>query len=174
MDLCIKLIDSLCMEKLYEFELSNRSFFERTCPSRGDDYYEMDNFKDILESLIREQENGLVYMYLIYNNLNEIVGRVNLVDIQVETYNKAELGYRIGENHQGKGYGTKAVNMILEKALSTHGIHKILAGTSSKNIASQNVLIKNGFEFVEKQDNYILLNGEYHDNMVFEKMLIAE
>lgn len=173
MEISIKLIDSSCMEKLFEFELLNRKFFEKTCPPRGDGYYDIKNFKDILETLIIEQENGLVYMYLIYNKFNEIVGRVNLVDVQRGTYNKAELGYRIGEIYQGKGYATKAVNLILEKASTIHCIHKIFAGTSSKNIASQNILIKNGFKFMIKQDNYILLNGEYHDNMVFEKVLIT-
>lgn len=173
MEILIKLIDSSCMEKLFEFELLNRQFFEKTCPSRGDAYYEINNFKRILASLIIEQENGLLYMYLIYNKLNEIVGRVNLVDVQRGTYNKAELGYRIGENYQGKGYATKAVNLILEKASTLHCINKVLAGTSSKNIASQTILTKNGFKFITKQENYILLNGEYHDNMVFEKVLIT-
>lgn len=100
MEISIKLIDSSCMEKL----------FEKTCPPIDDGYYEIKNFKDILETLIMEQENGLVYMYLIYNKFNEIVGRVNLVDIHRGTYNKAELGYRIGEIYQGKEYATKVVN----------------------------------------------------------------
>lgn len=171
MDISIKLIDSSCMEKLFEFELLNREFFEKTCPSRGDNYYEIENFKSILEELIIEQNNGLVYMYLIYNNFNEIVGRVNLFDIQKGTFNKAELGYRIGEFHKGKGYATNAVNLILKEASSRYSIHKVVAGTSTKNIASQNILIKNGFELVSKQEDYILLNGEWHDNIIFEKVL---
>lgn len=171
MEVSIKLIDISCMEKLFEFELLNREFFERTCPKRGDSYYELKNFESIFEELITEQENGLIYMYLIYNKFNEIVGRVNLVDVERVTFNKAELGYRIGEIHQGNGYATKAVKLILKEALSVHQLHKVEAGTSSKNIASQNVLIKNGFKFLTKQDNYILLNGEWHDNNTFEKVL---
>ena len=55
--------------------------------------------------------------------------------------------------------------------MNKHFIHKIEAGTSAKNIASQNVLKKNGFRFVEQQDNYIFLNGEWHSNLVFEKVI---
>ncbi|MGL5693611.1 MAG: GNAT family N-acetyltransferase [Peptostreptococcaceae bacterium] len=172
MDISIKLICSSCMEELFEFELQNRAFFERTCPSRGDSYYDINNFKNILEELITEQKNDLLYMYLIYNEFDEIIGRVNLVDVQRGIFNKAELGYRIGEIHQGKGYTTRAVKLILEEASSVHKLHKIEAGTSSKNTVSQSVLIKNGFELIAKQENYILLNGEWNDNIIFEKILI--
>ena len=159
------------MEKLLKFELVNRDFFENTCLSRGDSYYEIDNFKSILEELIEEQEKRLVYMYLIYNDGNEIIGRVNLVDVKIGSFNKAELGYRIGEVHQGKGYATKAIELILEEAVNKYKFHRIEAGTSVNNIGSQIVLIKNGFQFVGKQEKYILLNGKWHDNIMFEKVL---
>lgn len=174
MNISIKLLDHSCMEKLLEFELLNKDFFEKTCPPRGDSYYDVNNFKDIIEELISQQEKGLVYMYIIYNKLNQIVGRVNLVDVKREHDNKAELGYRIGEIHQGNGYATQAVNLILKEAYKNHSLHKVIAGTSSKNIASQNVLIKNGFEFVAKQENFILLNGEWHHNIIFEKNIKGE
>lgn len=31
-------------ENLYAFEVKNRAYFEKTVPSRGDDYYELPNF----------------------------------------------------------------------------------------------------------------------------------
>lgn len=136
MDISIKLLSISDMEKLLEFELVNRKFFENTCLSRGDSYYDIENFKSILEELIDEQEKELIYMYLIYSNLNEIIGRVNLVDVQRGSFNKAELGYRIGEVHKGKGYATKAVNLVMKEAVSKHKLHKIEAGTSANNIES--------------------------------------
>ena len=56
-------------------------FFEKSCLVRGDEYYEENNFKKILKELIKEQEQGIHYMYLIKNDNDEIVGRINLVDI---------------------------------------------------------------------------------------------
>ncbi|MEG0238017.1 MAG: N-acetyltransferase, partial [Clostridium sp.] len=50
---------------LLKFEIDNRSFFEESCISRGDKYYEENNFKEILRELIKEQEQGIHYMYLI-------------------------------------------------------------------------------------------------------------
>lgn len=171
MKISIKPINISCVDELLEFETVNRKFFEKTCPPRGERYYDFNVFKSILEELIIEQDKGLVHMYLIYDKHNKIVGRVNLVDIERDDYTKAELGYRIGEEHQGKGYATEAVKLILDEAINIHSINKVVAGTSSKNTASQNVLIKNGFKLIGTQENYILLNGEYHDNVMFEKIL---
>lgn len=171
MEISIKLLSVPEMDKILEFELLNREFFEKTCLPRGDSYYELDNFKRIIEDLVQEQGEGLLFMYLIYNNMGEIIGRVNLADVQRGNFNKAELGYRIGEAHQGRGYATKAVKLILEEVINNHKLHRIEAGTSVNNIGSQIVLIKNGFRFVGKQEKYILLNGEWHDNIIFEKVI---
>lgn len=171
MGISIQLLSVSDMDNLLKFELRNRGFFENTCPPRGNKYYNIDNFKSILEELVDEQEKGLAYMYLIYNSVNEIIGRVNLVNVKRGGVNKAELGYRIGQVYNGKGYATKAVKLILQEAVEKHKLHRIEAGTSANNISSQSVLIKNGFQFVGKQEKYILLNGEWHDNIIFEKVL---
>lgn len=47
----------------------NRSFFEEGCLSRGDKYYEEDNFKRILKELKNEQEQGMHYLYHIWKTM---------------------------------------------------------------------------------------------------------
>ncbi|WP_026475985.1 GNAT family N-acetyltransferase [Alkaliphilus transvaalensis] len=167
----IKLLEESDTEKLYQFEIQNRNFFDRMGFSRGDHYYDIDNFEDIIKEIVAEQEEGLVYMYLIINEGDEIVGRVNLVSVVRGSLNKAELGYRIGEAYQGKGYGTKAVKLILKEAVDTHKLHRVEAGTSPDNIGSQIVLIKNGFQFTGRNNKYIYQNGRWEDSVNFEKVL---
>jgi [ribosomal protein S5]-alanine N-acetyltransferase len=169
-DIIIKLLDESDTQELFMFELKNKAFFERTCLPRGDNYYELTNFNTIVKDLVEEQEKGLVYMYLIYNTYGKIIGRVNLVSIIRGNFNKAELGYRIGEEHQGKGYATNVVKLILDEAMNKHKLHKIEAGTSPDNIGSQIVLIKNGFEFSGRTTNHIYLNGKWCDSINFEKV----
>ena len=110
-------------------------------------------------------------MYLIITENGEIVGRANLVSITRENSNKAKLGYRIAENHQGKGYATSAVKLVLDEATSTHKLHRIEAGTSPDNIGSQIVLIKNGFQFTGRYNQYIYQSGKWIDGINFEKIL---
>lgn len=170
-EITIELLEKSDLEKLYKFEVDNREYFNRLGFPRGEDYYRADTFKSIVEELIEEQDKGLSYMYLIYDNKQEIVGRVNLVSVVRGNLNKAEIGYRIGEEHQGKGYATYAVGLLLEEALKIHKLHRIEAGTSPKNIGSQVVLVKNGFQFTGRNSKFIYQNGQWIDSINFEKVL---
>ena len=170
-DISIKLLNQSDEAELFKFELENRAFFESMVLSRGDSYYDFNNFKTIMKEIIEEQEKGLIYMYLIMDDCGKIVGRINLVSIVRGCFNKAELGYRIAEKHQRKGYATSAVKFILAEAASKHKLHRIEAGTSHNNIGSQIVLIKNGFQFAGRYNKYIYQNGQWYDSINFEKIL---
>lgn len=84
--------------------------------ARNDNYYEFKSFTTIIKELTEEQEKGMTYMYLVKCSSGDIVGRVNLVSVVRGGFNKAELGYRVGEKHQGKGYATAAVKLALTEA----------------------------------------------------------
>ena len=167
----IKLLERSLEEKLFKFELENRSYFENIGFPRVDGYYDFNNFKTIINELTEEQEDELIYMYLIIDDSGDIVGRVNLVSIVRGSLNKAELGYRVGENYQSKGYGTNAVRLVLDEASKKHKLHRIEAGTSPDNIGSQIILIKNGFQFVGRHNEYIYKNNKWQDSIIFEKIL---
>lgn len=157
--------------EIYKFEIENRAFFESTLPSRGDDYYVTSNFESIIDSICEDQKAEHLYMNIIRNESNEMVGRINLFPIQIEPYNRAfELGYRIGEAHQGKGYASEAVRQLITLAFDTYGIDCIQALTSPNNIASQIILIKNGFAFIKRIPNDVEVNGVFEDSIVFERV----
>lgn len=170
-DITIKLLEKDDAKELFDFEIKNRSFFEKTCLPRGNSYYKFNNFIKIINELVDEQNIGMHYMYIIRNSENKIVGRVNLVDIVRGNFNKAEIGYRIGHEYIGRGYGEKAVKLALDDAVNKYKLHRIEAGVSPENIASQKVLIKNDFNVVGTYKKYILLNGKWYDSIIFEKVL---
>ena len=85
---------------LFTFELTNKSF-ETMVPNRGSQYFDFEYFQKLLDNLLIEQADGESYFYLIRNEENEIVGRINLVDIDSET-RISSLGYRVGEKFTKK------------------------------------------------------------------------
>jgi len=102
----------------------------------------------------------------------EPVSKQNAKEIyDYETDNREfELGYRIGENHQGKGYASEAVRNLTKLAFDSYGIDYIQALTSPNNIASQIILIKNGFAFIKRIPNDVEVNGAFEDSIVFERV----
>ncbi|MBS4537488.1 GNAT family N-acetyltransferase [Clostridium sp. D2Q-11] len=166
----IELISRSNAIEVLEFERENRQFFESTLPSRGDKYYEEEFFMEIIEEIIEEQTEGQCYMYVIRNELGKVVGRVNLFSVVRGMFEKAEIGYRIGQKHNGKGYATKAVELAIDEGFNKYNLHRIEAGTSPNNIGSQIVLIKNGFQFIGRTRDVIRINNKWEDGILFERL----
>ncbi|AQQ54577.1 GNAT family N-acetyltransferase [Planococcus lenghuensis] len=151
MDIVIKLLEEQDAGTLLDFERRNRSLFEQSVPSRGEAYYDPAVFKVRHEELLAEQAQGLSRFYLIWSSDGQLVGRINLIDID-PAIQEAELGFRIGENFTGKGIGRNAVRSLLAKE---PGIKRIKAKTTSTNFASQKVLENNGFRQMNRQEENV-------------------
>ncbi|MBO1580639.1 GNAT family N-acetyltransferase [Bacillus sp. XF8] len=158
MEIYIEKLKEQDAEELFAFECYNRTFFEKTVPSRGDDYYVYETFQCKHETLLKEQKEGISSFYLIRNMEKTIVGRINLVDIEKDKQ-LGYLGYRVGEAFIGKGIATKAVQLLLNQAVNNQ-ITEIHAKTTNNNIASQIVLEKSGFSGAAIDKTVLELNGQ--------------
>ena len=152
---------------IYFFEKENREYFERNLPPRPANYFDLEGFKEITRELLREQENHDVYMHLIRDAQGVMVGRINL-SVLGKDRKTAELGYRIGENVTNLGYASEAVKLVLEKAFTTYGFNRIIAGTAIGNLASQRVLLKNGFTYSRVIENDLQMHNEWIHTAVFD------
>jgi len=155
MEIKINLLNEEDAEELFQFECNNIMFFEKMVPSRGDDYYNFEEFKIRHKDLLIEQEKDISHFYLIRNNSGQIVGRINLVDINNIEYGPY-VGFRVGEQYVGKGIANQALQLLLKIESSVKKIH---GKTTTNNIASQKVLEKNGFKKVSICDDEIYMNG---------------
>ena len=152
---------------VYSFEKENREYFERNLPPRPANYFDLEGFKEITRELLREQTNRDVYMHIIRDSQGIMVGRINL-SVLGKDRKTAELGYRIGENVSNLGYASEAVKLVLEKAFTTYGFNRIIAGTATGNLGSQRVLFKNGFTFSKVIENDLQIHNEWVHTAVFE------
>jgi len=149
-------------EALFQFECSNRTFFEQSVPSRGEAYYQYENFLQSLGQLLDEHKAGISYFHLLKNEAGTIVGRMNLVDIDREK-GEAQIGYRVGEACIGKGVATRGLDLLIKKAVRDYGVSRLYAKTTTTNIGSQKVLEKNGFLLQSIESKGIRINGEEQD-----------
>ena len=152
---------------VYSFEKENREYFERNLPPRPANYFDLKGFKEITRELLTEQRNRDVYMHLIRDSQGVMIGRINLSVLEGNR-KTAELGYRIGENVSNLGYASEAVKLVLDKAFTTYGFNRIIAGTATGNLASQRVLLKNAFTFSRIIENDLQIHNEWVHTAVFE------
>lgn len=159
MEISIERLKAADADALFTFELENRDYFEETVPSRGDDYYKPVIFKRNHEALLKEQTVGTSYFYLIKDQHNAIVGRINLVDI-TSAQKAAHLGYRVGKFYTGKGVAKRALQLLLENVIANQNIKQIHAKTTTNNVASRVILEKNGFAYMRTDKETFEMNGQ--------------
>lgn len=97
---------------------------------------------------------------------NVLIGNIGYFRMQPENH-RAEIGYMLGPEFQGKGIMQEALTKIIYYGFETMKLHSIEAVTDPENYASWGLLEKNGFirEGHFKEDCY--WQGKYLDSFVY-------
>lgn len=153
---------------LLAFELANRTWFESWVTARPRGYYTLDAVQAAIDLAMREAAQDRAYQFLIKTG-NQILGRVNLTLIQRDYFNKAMLGYRIGEACCGRGVAKLAVAQVLEIAFGELRLWRVEATVRTGNTGSMRVLQHNGFREFGRATNAMKFHGEWADLLYFER-----
>jgi ribosomal-protein-alanine N-acetyltransferase len=88
----------------------------------------------------------------------------------IPAHYRAEIGYVLHPQHQGKGLMTEAMKAVIHYAFEVMQLHSIEANINPLNIASKQVLLKNGFvqEAYFRENFYF--NGVFLDSMIFSRI----
>jgi ribosomal-protein-alanine N-acetyltransferase len=62
------------------------------------------------------------------------------------------------------------VDAVCRWAFGPGGLHRLEAGTMLENVASQRVLEKNGFERIGIAREYLHIDGDWRDHVLFQKV----
>ncbi|WP_346401432.1 GNAT family N-acetyltransferase, partial [Listeria monocytogenes] len=90
-------------------------------------------------------DNVEYYYGIFLHDTDELIGTINLFSILRESLQSAFIGYFLDKEHNGNGYATEAVELIVDFGFDILGLHRIEAGVMPKNERSKQVLLKAGF-----------------------------
>lgn len=94
----------------------------------------------LIDKLNKESDNKKRLMMVINNK------RVGEMSYKIDD-NIAEIGIKICNfNYQEKGYGSKAINMLIKYLFDNMKVNKIILDTNSNNKRAQHVYEKIGFK----------------------------
>lgn len=97
-----------------------------------------------------------------------MVGRVTLADIVRGAFQSCHLGYWVSANHNGRGLATAAASAMKRVAFQELGLHRIQAGTLLHNVASQQVLERNGFVRFGVAPAYLNIAGAWQNHALYQ------
>lgn len=117
-------------------------------------YTSIDDVHSYIE-MVRKQykKNNIGRFSTIIKDTNELIGwtGIKYIDDHVENGNTNfyDYGYRLNEKHWNKGYATEASKAWLNYGFNQMNIKEMNAYTHAENGASNHVLQKVGFHFIE-------------------------
>jgi [ribosomal protein S5]-alanine N-acetyltransferase len=154
--------------ELLSFELENRSFFEARINARPQTFYSLFGVRASIEDAVRRAQEDSAYQYLVRDDAQSLIGRVNLTRVRRAHFHSAELGYRIAQPACGKGYAKEAVAQVLGKAFGDLGLVRLEATTTPVNVGSRRVLLHNGFTPFGRSSRSFELAGNWLDLIHYE------
>jgi ribosomal-protein-alanine N-acetyltransferase len=163
----IRLLTINDVNDLLQLEKNNQEFFQKYTMKRPSDYYTVDFQKDLINQKIEKAKNDTDYNFGIFKIDNdELIGTIGLFHVMRGPSQSAMVGYSLSKNHNGKGYTTEAVKLVLDYAFTTLKLHRIEAGVMPHNIGSIRVLEKAGFEKEGISKSNVKINGKWEDHQV--------
>lgn len=136
-------------------------------PEWAEDSLTEEAFHRRLARQSRDRDAGLSNSFLIFLHDGTILGGINLNNIVMGAARFASLGYWLGVEHQGHGYMTEAAKILIAYAFDDLGLHRVNAAALPHNGRSIRLLRRLRFEEEGFARNYLHINGEWQDHILF-------
>lgn len=99
-----------------------------------------------------------------------VIGLIDLFDFDPKNL-RAGLGIVIKDrDNRNQGIGNEAIEILIEYAFSTLNLHQIFANVTEDNQGSIHLFEKVGFVKVGTKKDWILINGKYKNEILFQKI----
>lgn len=126
-------------------------------------------FKRRLEQYRYEWDQQSGYSLFIFNRTNDdLVGGISLTNVRRGVALTGSLGYWVGGLHARQGFMTGALAGMMDFAFGQLGLHRLEAACLRNNAASQGLLRKSGFQQIGCARQYLRINGQWQDHLLFE------
>ncbi len=110
--------------------------------------------------------------WLVEHESGELVGVVNLNEIVRGSFQSAYLGYYLFSPHEGRGYMTEGLRLVLRRVFGELGLHRVEANIQPDNERSLRLVERLGFSREGHSPRYLKVGGKWCDHQRWA--LIAE
>jgi [ribosomal protein S5]-alanine N-acetyltransferase len=166
----LRLIETGDAEALAVHRSRDADAFGRWEPAQPDDFPTVEGQRRRIDELLADHRRGDRWPGAVLSD-GMIIGQVTVSTISRGPFRKGFLGYWIATTHQGNGHATRAVGLALRVMAHDLELHRAEAHTQVDNLASHAVLRNNGFRSWGIAHDHIYLQGEWRDEIFWERTL---
>ncbi|MFD0617055.1 GNAT family N-acetyltransferase [Paenibacillus sp. GCM10027629] len=131
-------------------------------------YFTREQIERYIDS--KSQDSSSILLLIADAATDEVIGDIALQDIS-DTNRSANLRIAISAaRHQGRGYGTEAIQLLLDYGFGIRNLHRIELNVYAYNERAQHVYRKLGFQQEGIQRDALFYNHEYHDAILMSML----
>ncbi|WP_227874316.1 isochorismatase family protein [Tumebacillus algifaecis] len=147
----------------------NREFWGAHEVQRDDDEYTVEYQQVGIENMCAAWVKDQGYFFGIFlKETDELIGDIGVHEIKRGPYQSAFVGYSLDQAHNGKGYMTEALQLVINFSFQELNLHRLQAGVAPANPASYRVLEKVGFERQGVERKNMLIAGQWADHWLYD------
>ncbi|OEF29231.1 ribosomal-protein-alanine acetyltransferase [Vibrio rumoiensis 1S-45] len=147
---------------LSHFYNANKQHLASWEPIRSPSFYTQSGWFDRIENIIAMHLRQTGFSFIILNqNESEVLGTVNFSNVSRYPLHACNLGYALAEQIQKQGVMHATLTVLIDWMFQNQNMHRIMAAYIPENIASENVLKKQGFDQEGIAKDYLLINGKW-------------
>jgi diamine N-acetyltransferase len=162
----LRALEPIDLEFLYELE-NNTEIWEISGTVTP---YSKQVLRKYLENAHRDIYDVKQLRLCICNSSNKLLGLIDLFDFDPKN-RRAGLGIVVLQNgDRNKGVGFEAISLLSEYAFETLALRQLFANVTEDNAASLHLFKKLGFEEVGIKKDWILSQGSYKNEIMFQKI----
>ncbi|MBK5209904.1 MAG: GNAT family N-acetyltransferase [Flavobacteriaceae bacterium] len=107
------------------------------------------------------------YRFVICNTQNTPVGMIDLFDFNPQ-HKRVGVGILILPEYQGEGFGSEALEMIIDYAFTYLNVHQIFANITANNKSSITLFEKFNFKKIGIKKDWIFADTNYKDEILYQ------
>jgi [ribosomal protein S5]-alanine N-acetyltransferase len=165
--LILRVLDESEVDKVLDYLIRNRDFFNDFEPIREDEFYTVEYQSNQLKTdmgYINGKGMLRVWMFL-KDNPEKIVGQVTFYNIVPYAFSSCHIGYKSDKDVVNKGLMTEGIIKGIQIMFDNYGLHRIEAYVMKQNKSSIRVLEKTKFLYEGIAKQFLEVNGKWEDHM---------
>lgn len=123
--------------------------------------------KNYIENAHQDIYEAKQYRFVICNAEDIAVGMIDLFEFNPQ-HKRVGVGLLIIPTHQGKGYASEALELIIDYTFTYLDVHQIFANIISNNHKSIKLFEKHKFQKVGVKKDWIFSGSQYKDEILFQ------
>lgn len=163
----LKTLDLSDAESWLDLQLRNRDFFAKYSCTRTEDFYTLDYQLEAIKNNAELMEKDQKYAFGIFlKDTDELIGGISFTEVLRGPLQSCYVGYSLDKPHNGRGYMTEAVRLIVDFGFRELKLHRIEAGVMPHNLGSIRVLEKADFQKEGIARKNVEINGKWEDHQI--------